>query len=198
MRGMHLFLLLAVSLFSGCSLNETSSMHTQTVPDTDYQTALAWTDPSNFDLPAAGSDEESAMLDAVKALFRDYNKEALEANVTQVYAEKVYFRDAFKRYDTAEEIKHYLIEGLAALHAAEFEFRRVARAGGEFYLDWVMRLDFKKTPPGTWEESIGMTHMRFNSEGQVIFHQDYWDPTDIVYKRIPIAKQLIHYVKGKM
>jgi hypothetical protein len=61
-----------------------------------------------------------------------------------------------------------------------------------------MRLDFKKTPTGTWEESIGMTHMRFNSDGMVIFHQDYWDPTDIVYRRIPIAKQLIAFVKGKM
>ena len=45
---------------------------------------------------------------------------------------------------------------------------------------------------------MGMTRMRFNSEGQVIFHQDYWDPTDIVYVRIPVAKQLISYVKGKL
>jgi hypothetical protein len=43
-----------------------------------------------------------------------------------------------------------------------------------------------------------MSRMRFNSDGQVIFHQDYWDPTDIVYKRIPIAKQLIAYVKSKL
>jgi hypothetical protein len=43
-----------------------------------------------------------------------------------------------------------------------------------------------------------MSHIRYNSEGKVIFHQDYWDPTDIVYRRIPIAKQLISYTKGKM
>jgi hypothetical protein len=40
--------------------------------------------------------------------------------------------------------------------------------------------------------------MRFNADGKVIFHQDYWDPTDIVYRRIPIAKQLIAFVKGRM
>lgn len=62
----------------------------------------------------------------------------------------------------------------------------------------LIQLDFKKTPEGTWEELIGMTHMRFNSEGKVIFHQDYWDPTDIVYNRIPVAKQLIDFVKRKM
>ena len=39
--------------------------------------------------------------------------------------------------------------------------------------------------------------MRFNADGQVIFHQDYWDPTDIVYKRID-REQLIAYVKRKL
>ena len=202
MRMLHFFLIIAVllsfSLFSGCAAKNPSFVHTQTVPDLQYKAALEWTDPSNFDVPAPGTEAEAAMLEAVQELFRDYTPETLEAKVTEVYAERVYFRDAFKQKGSAEEIKEYLLAGLAPLNDAEFEFRRVARAGDEFYLDWVMRLDFKKTPPGTWEESMGMTHMRFNSEGQVIFHQDYWDPTDIVYKRIPIAKQLINYVKGKM
>ncbi|MEO0510497.1 MAG: hypothetical protein AAF065_11635 [Verrucomicrobiota bacterium] len=191
-------LFLAVGLFAGCASVESSMLHTQTVPDSKYQAALEWTDPVNFDIPAPGSEAEAAMLEGVKTLFRDYRNEILETKVTEVYAEKVYFRDAFKQYGSSHEIKAYFLEGLDVLNEAEFEFRRVARAGDEFYLDWVMRLDFKKTPPGTWEESIGMTHMRFNSEGQVIFHQDYWDPTDIVYQRIPIAKQLINYVKGKI
>ncbi|MFP4156826.1 MAG: nuclear transport factor 2 family protein [Opitutales bacterium] len=173
-------------------------MHTQTVPDSDYKAALEWTHPRHYDLPAPGSPEEAEMLGAVKALFSDYTRENLDANIPRIYAEKVYFRDAFKQFDSAEAIRRYMLEGLSALENAEFVFRRVARAGDDFYLDWVMRLDFKKTPTGSWEESIGMTHMRFNSEGQIIFHQDYWDPTDIVYRRIPVAKQLINYVKKKM
>jgi hypothetical protein len=50
----------------------------------------------------------------------------------------------------------------------------------------------------TFESSIGMSRFRFNSEGQVIFHQDYWDPTTLIYKKIPIAKQLIRFVQGRM
>ena len=173
-------------------------MHTQTVPDSEYKTALEWTHPRHFDLPAPGSPEEAEMLSAVKALFSNYTRENLDTRIPEVYADKVYFRDAFKQFDSAEAIREYMLEGLSVLEGAEFVFRRVARAGDEFYLDWVMRLDFKKTPTGSWEESIGMTHMRFNSQGQIIFHQDYWDPTDIVYKRIPVARQLINYVKKKM
>jgi hypothetical protein len=173
-------------------------MHTQTVPDADYHAALEWSDPANYNLPPAGSPAEAAMLARVEALFTDYTYANLSAAIPQVYAETVYFRDAFKLLRRSAAIRAYFLEGLEVLEAAEFSFNQVVRSGGDFYIDWTMRLDFKKTPSGTWEESIGMSRMRFNSDGQVIFHQDYWDPTDIVYKRIPIAKQLIAYVKSKL
>ena len=173
-------------------------MHTQTIPDTRYLQALTQSESNLLGAPQAGSQAETAMLERVNSLYSDYCYENLSKNVTQVYAEKTYFRDAFKQFDSAEAIREYMIDGLKPLEGAEFVFNRVARSGSDYYLDWTMRLDFKKTPTGTWEESIGMTHMRFNADGKVIFHQDYWDPTDIVYRRIPIAKQLIAFVKDKM
>ena len=172
-------------------------MHTQTVPDADYQQALESTDPQKYTKIVKSADED-AMIKRVVALFSDYSKDNLSENVTQVYATDVYFRDAFKQYSSSEDIRDYMLVGLKPLHQAEFIFNRVARSGGDYYFDWTMRLDFKKTPPGTWEESIGVSHMRFNSEGKVIFHQDYWDPTDIVYRRIPIVKQLIAFVKTRL
>ncbi len=189
-------LLLGTLLSTGCSSNQT--MHTQTVPDAKYHAALEWSDPSHFELPEAGSTKEAEMLHAVEALFKDYTTESLSKNLTLVYADEVYFRDAFKHFTHPEEILEYMLAGLKPLNDVEFIFNKVLRDGGDFYIDWTMRLDFLKTPPGTWEESIGMTRMRFNSEGRIIFHQDYWDPTDIVYRRIPIAKSLIAYVKKKL
>mgnify|MGYP005688642753 FL=1 len=173
-------------------------MHTQTIPDARYLQALTQSEPHLHEAPLPESEAEAAMLERVESLFSDYSYENLSKNVTQVYAEKTYFRDAFKQFESAEEIREYMLAGLKPLEGAEFVFNRFARSGSDYYLDWTMRLDFKKTPTGTWEESIGVSHMRFNSDGKVIFHQDYWDPTDIVYRRIPIAKQLIAFVKGKM
>ena len=183
-------------VLAGCASHH--KMHTQTVPDANYLAALERTDPAKFDLPAEGSDAEARMLSAVEDLFTNYTAEYLGANVTKVYAEEVYFRDAFRQFDSPEAIRDYLLHGLAPLNDCEFIFNKVVRSGGDFYIDWTMRLDFVKTPEGTWEESIGMTRMRFNSEGKVIFHQDYWDPTDIVYRRIPVARGLIAFVKKRL
>lgn len=173
-------------------------MHTQTIPDSKYRDALKWTAPDKFVLPESGTEEEQAMLRSFSDLFETYSRENLSARFTQVYAERLYFRDAFKEFDSVAPLQTYMLQGLEPLEAAEFKIERIVSQSGEYYVDWTMRLDFKKTPSGTWEESIGMTHIRFNSEGKVIFHQDYWDPTDIVYRRIPIAKQLISFVKNKM
>jgi hypothetical protein len=189
--------LLLLSLITGCTTNS-DTMHTQTIPDETYQQAMRSTDPADNNPPAPGSDAEAAMIDRVKQLFSNYTRENLAANIPEVYAEKVYFRDAFKQFNRAEDIREYMLAGLEPLNQSEFVFNRVARSGSDYYFDWTMRLDFKKTPPDTWEESIGVSHMRFNADGKVIFHQDYWDPTDIVYRRIPIARQLIAFVKKKL
>lgn len=190
--------LILIGLLLGCITPSNQMIHTQTVPDHTYKAALEWTDPSQHNVPGEGSKAAEAMVERVESLFTNYTRDNLQENVTKVYAERVYFRDAFKQFDSADKIRDYFLHGLEPLNDARFDFKRIVRSGDEFYIDWVMRLDFKKTPEGTWEESIGMTHMRFNADGQVIFHQDYWDPTDIVYNRIPIAKQLINFVKKKM
>ena len=200
MRHRNLYIissLCALLAMTACK-NSTNDMHTQTVPDSDYKAALERSSPSLYQLPAAGSVEEATMLAGIEDLFTNYTHENLSSKTTEVYAKEVYFRDAFKQFSHPEEIRDYMLHGLEPLTAAEFIFNRVIRSGGEFYIDWTMRLDFKSTPTDTWEESIGMSHIRYNSEGKVIFHQDYWDPTDIVYRRIPIARQLISYTKGKM
>jgi hypothetical protein len=193
---LSIFLAGAGLILAGCANHR--EMHTQTLPDAAYKAALERTDPSVLPPPPEGSEAEREMLRRFEDLFSDYSRETIEANFDAVYAAELYFRDAFRGFSSSAEVKAYLLHGLEPLEKCEFVFNRIVRSGGEFYVDWTMRLDFKNTPSGTWEESIGMTHVRFNEAGKVVFHQDYWDPTDIVYRRIPIARSLIAYVKARM
>ena len=55
-------------LSAGCFHKE--PMHTQTVPDARYRAAVAESDPAQFNLPAAGSPEEAAMLKALRICLR--------------------------------------------------------------------------------------------------------------------------------
>lgn len=196
-----LFLILGVLLVViGLAVfgSQEADMHQQTVPDAAYLKALESSDPSKYTLPEPGSAEEQAMVQGVIDLFGDYSAANIQENLGRVYAEDFYFRDAFRAFDDRDTLLAYMLHGLKPLRKCEFVFADYSQTGGDFYLRWTMRLNFASQPEDVWDESMGMTHIRFNSEGKVIFHQDFWDPTDVLYKRIPVVAQVIAAIKKRM
>lgn len=171
-------------------------MHSQSKLDILYQDALDWTNPSHFTIPEAGSNSECTMLKQVEDLFTGYTYENIQQKLPKVYADKIYFRDAFKQYNTSNELCSYMLQGVQAVAGVKFVFNHTMRSKDEFFIEWTMSIQFKGKED--FESSIGMSRFRFNSEGQVIFHQDYWDPTTLIYEKIPIAKQLIHFVQKRL
>ena len=189
-----LLLMIPTLFLLGCS----TVGHQQTSVDPAYSEALIRTAPENLSSPEPGTPEATAMLERVTNLFTNYTAENLEANLTHVYADELYLRDAFKTFSRSADIKHYLLEGLKGLRRCTFEFTDISESNGEYYLRWTMIVSLNRDPEDSVTQSLGMTHMRFNKEGKVVFHQDYWDPSDVVYTRIPIANRLITFVKNKM
>ncbi len=179
---------------SGCS----STGHSQTEYTQGYQEALAATDPASTPSLEIGSDAEEAAIQRVIDLWKSYTVENLEAHFEEVYATNFYFRDAFHTMSDRNELKAYLLESARNVRECTFEFQDVGRHEGNYYFRWIMKVSLKRDPEGHVTQSLGMSHMRFNADGKVIFHQDYWDPTDVVYRHIPVANWLIKKVKDRM
>lgn len=163
-----------------------------------YRQAVTATDPASAATLAPGSDAERAAIGRVQALFETYTPENVQDLGPQVYAEDAYLRDGFKELHGGEAIVEYLVESAESVGECRFEFRDAVSQDGNVYLRWVMQLRMPKDPPDRLDEAIGMSHFRFNEEGKVIFHQDYWDPTDVLYSRIPVANWLIKKVKARL
>ncbi len=191
-----IFLLISVIFLSISYLFLTgkSNIHSQTDLDVPYIQALDWTDPSKHSLPEAGSPEEMLMLMRLEQLFSQYTKSYFEIHFEEVYAEEFYFRDAFKQFNLRSDLLAYFIHGMEAIDSANFQFNHVMRSKNEYFIEWTMYLKFKDKD--VIESSIGMSRFRFNAEGKVVFHQDYWDPTTIIYGKVPIVKQVIGFVQS--
>jgi len=84
-------------------------------------------------------------------------------------------------------LERYLVDSTQALRSCTFAFADPIKNRPDYYLRWMMKIDFKRDPTNGVDEVIGMSHIRFNREGKVVFHQDYWDPADLLYRRIPVA-----------
>jgi hypothetical protein len=76
-----------------------------------------------------------------------------------------------------------------------FTFTAPALQGKDVYLPWTMILTDRRS--GGEQHSIGLSRLRFNAGGKVIFHQDYWDSADVLVPRVPVANGLIEAVRRR-
>lgn len=178
---------------SGCQSGRTAI----TSPSDTYQNALAYSGTRAVAF-TPGSEVERVALDRVTAFFTDFSESNVTARVRGVYAPDAYLRDGFKELQGVEAIAPYMIRSTDPLRRCTFVFEQITANGPEYYLRWVMRVNLKRDPEDREDAVIGMSHIRFDAEGQVIFQQDYWDPSDVLYSRIPIAGWLINTVKARL
>ena len=187
-------LALMTSMSAGCG--HTGAGGGITAPGARYREALTETAPSNPPALPPGSDAEREAVGRVVAMFADFSLSNVTARVRDVYAEDAYLRDGFKELRGLAAIAPYMIRSTEPLRHCAFAFEPFITRDGDYYLRWVMTTNLRRDPPERVTQVIGMSHIRFNRAGRVIFHQDYWDPSDVLYSRIPIAGWLIHKVKA--
>lgn len=145
--------------------------------------------------PAPGSEEEQALVQKVKNAFNPFSYGNVTLKFPEAYAETFYFRDAFHVFTDRETMVAYMQRTAQQSPGVTFEFEEPGRNGIDFYLPWVMVL------PGSEGEapqrSVGLSRLRFNEDGRVIFHQDYWDSADVLVRRVPVANGLIELVRRR-
>ncbi len=145
-----------------------------------------------------GSPEEVAALEGFSDLFSAFTPEAMRGKVRRVYAGDVYFNDTLKEIRGIDALEAYLVESAEAVEVGRVEIRDVARSGGNYYVRWVMELQFKKMRRGQMTRSIGISHLRFNAAGKVVYHQDYWDAAGGLFEHIPVVGWMIRTIKGRL
>ena len=149
----------------------------------------------NPSTPAASSAEEIAAIENFKHFFSSFAPDRIDKLLDKTYATDIYFNDTLKTIHGIEPLAHYLKESAEAVQACRVEVVEVTRTeNGDHYFRWKMMIRFKrfKKNQDTW--TVGMSHLRFNGAGLVVYHQDYWNATDGIFRHIPILGNMINAV----
>ncbi len=168
-----------------------------TLPLSGYKDALAATDSAEVDLMEAGTATEAQAIAAFKNLWSDFTAERLRGNVVTVYADDAYFRDTFVELHTAQDLENYLVRSAEATRYCTFAIEHVATANGDYYFRWTMELQLERYARRPPDSSKGMSHIRFDPDGRVIFHVDYWD-AGTLYEQFPLIGPSIRWVKRRL
>jgi hypothetical protein len=139
---------------------------------------------------------EKRAISRLQAYLSNLTEENIRKNTSSTYAKDAYLNDTLKTEIGAAEIEKYFLGTAANADEIRVEFEDVARSGNDYYLRWIMDVKFKKFHRGKTFRTVGITHARFNEEGLVILHQDYWDSTSGFFEHVPVLGAGIRYIKS--
>lgn len=118
------------------------------------------------------------------------------ARMDEFYAVDAYFKDPFNEVRGVAAIER--IFGHMYSQVAEPRFvvlERVVADNGAL-LVWTMH--FRRTAGGPAQVIRGATHLRFDEQGKVVWHRDYWDAAEEVYERLPLLGCVMRFLKRRL
>ena len=126
----------------------------------------------------------------------DMNSAGLGERIIEAYADTLYFNDTLHTHSNATDLASYMEEIANRVDSVDIEFDDTVVQGKDAYVRWSM--SFKPNANSNPVNSVGMTHLRFNAEGKIILHQDYWDGVEGFYRTMPVLGFLLKTVKNMM
>jgi SnoaL-like domain len=146
--------------------------------------------------PADSSTKSNARIQPFVKLYNQLEGNALADNIAKAYAEKLYFNDTVVTLHERKKLQKYLHHTQKTLDAMSFEVLETYEKKNDVLVRWSMRTQFTILGQHRDVQSLGISHLRFNNDGKIVLHQDYWDSTQGFYQHIPLIGGLLRWIKN--
>jgi hypothetical protein len=150
----------------------------------DYETALAETSPVAIDF-VSGSPDERAALASIEGYFVMMTAESVEALTADVYAEEGWLYDNLIAIKGVDNIRRYFAKAASETEELSISFLQVAKSGPDYFVRWKMTIVSASLKQGAPLVSYGVTQFRFDRDGKVLLHRDFWDAGTGLYEYLP-------------
>ncbi|MEW6336318.1 MAG: nuclear transport factor 2 family protein [Acidobacteriota bacterium] len=158
--------------------------------------ALAVAESGRLGTQADDAEALRAAVGRFLAALRTYSPEAMRASAGELYAGDAYFNDQIKELRGAVAIREYLARSAEALVEPVIRDEQVLIDDGHVVIRWSMSFRTEREPDRPPTVARGASHLIFDRQGKVSFHEDFWDVTAAVWERIPVVGAVIRRVKG--
>ena len=191
----RLLVLVAVTLLAACGSGP--PLPSAAALNDSYEIALELTaqQAGRF---GAGSVREREMLDRLAGYFASMTPDSVAAETALVYADNAYLNDNITFVEGADAIARYFGDAAERADSVTVEFQDIARAGGDYYVRWRMRITTERLNDGEPMKSFGVSHFRFDRDGRVLVHKDFWDAGTGMYEFLPGIGGLVNALRGRL
>jgi hypothetical protein len=182
MKKCCLFLLVALAGCSGGPLDATR----------EYRAALDQRPGIVF----ANAEQGRRAAEVFTALYSDLSEKNVAASVRGTYAPDAWFNDTVATEIGIEAIERYLLKTARGAEMIKATKQDVAVSGADCYVRWTMEVRVKDLAGGKPVITEGVSQLRFDKEGRIILHQDFWNPAAGIYQHLPMLGPAIRFVNG--
>ncbi len=139
----------------------------------------------------------SEALSRVVTFYETLTEQTLP-QLRELYAANAYFKDPFNEVNDIAAIETIFAHMFVSLHEPRFIVTTKIAQGHEAFLTWDFTFRIKKFKPNVTQTIRGASHLRFNEEGRVVFHRDYWDAAEELYEKLPVIGGFMRFIKRRV
>lgn len=136
------------------------------------------------------------MQAAVERLAKTYEQLTLAdlSQLNRYYAPNAHFKDPFNDVHGVPAIVQIFAHMFAALEQPRFVVTEQLAQHEQALLCWDFHFRMRRWQPRTDHCIHGATLLRFDAQGRVIDHRDYWDAAEL-YEKFPLLGRLMRSLR---
>jgi hypothetical protein len=131
-------------------------------------------------------------IDRFVRFFSHQGHDALSAR--DLYAPALYFSDTLLTSEDFDAVVAHLERMRRGAGDLTVQLLNSHVEGQDVYLTWRMQARFTPVHRVVLSDTVGVTHLRFNADGLIVLHQDFWDSAEGFYQHLPVIGTLIRTV----
>ena len=159
-----------------------------------YEQALVRTAPLAV-VHEPGSEAQRVAFDRLQAYFTDMTAASVREQTATVYAPEAYLNDTLVGIDGADRIEAYFSHTMQDTRVLNVRFLDRAWTGIDCFVRWEMRVEHDALAGGEPVLSYGVTQFRFDKEGRVLLHKDFWDSGTGLYEQLPVLGGILGRIR---
>ena len=136
-------------------------------------------------------------LDALIAFYESLSPDSI-AHFADYYADDAFFKDPFNEVRGLAPIQRIFTHMFVQVSEPRFVIsERVVDENGALLI-WDFHFDLRLWGRDRAQVIHGVSHLRFNAAGKVVWHRDYWDAAEELYATLPGIGWLMRRLKKAM
>lgn len=111
------------------------------------------------------------------------------------YAPDAHFKDPFNDVRGVPAIAQIFAHMFATLEQPRFVVTHHLVQGNQAFLGWELHFRMRRWRLGVDQCIHGATLVRFDPQGRVALHRDYWDAAEELYEKLPLLGPLMRWLR---